>query len=538
MSVLRILCSVFVLTASSLAAAAPRFTLDPPHAGPPTGSVCGNGRLRCLAHVVLTPDGQISANVNPAGLVPADIQSAYNIDTNISGAPTVAIVDAFGYANLESDLATYRSQFGLPPCTRSNGCLTIVNQNGQPSPLPDDPPANDDWTIETALDIDMVSAACPRCKILVVQADDNQGDGLFFANDAAASLHATTVSNSWGGSENPSSPVSAVEGHFDHPGIAIFASGGDSGYDNAGVGPNYPATSAYVIGVGGTRLARSSAGRGWSETAWSKGGSGCSLSVPKPSFQPPSPCAFRASADVAAVGDPATGVAVYATNGPGWIVVGGTSAASPIVAAIFAATDHGNATPAFVAQSTSAYYDVTSGSNGSCGSILCTAGVGWDGPTGYGTPNASALAGTSGGGGGGGGGGLGVKITTPADNAHVNAEFPIVATASGPTVAVGLGIDGKLVSTLTAPPYVFHAPPSLSTGAHTVQVAVADANQNVVVTEIHVVVEDLPPPDDLSGSDGTAACSTSHGADGVPLALVLVGLVARRRRRANHDRAR
>src|SRR5262249_47475541 len=163
----------------------------------------------------------------------------------------------------------------------------------------------------------------------------------------------------------------------------IFVAAGDAGYDDqlgpaAQQGPGYPATSAHVIAVGATHLVKApGTARGWAETVWSAttanptsaGGSACSLSILKPPYQTSSPCTFKATADIAAVGDPATGVAVYDTNGTnkGWINVGGTSASSPFVAGIFAAT--GNATQAsgqFIANNVAKLWDVTSGSNGTC----------------------------------------------------------------------------------------------------------------------------------------------------------------------------
>jgi MYXO-CTERM domain-containing protein len=397
-------------------------------------SVCTSGTYRCHAHVRTTKAGQriTSHAATPAGYGPTGLQSAYKIDPAVivpTTTPTVAIVDAYGYAAIESDLAAYRTQFGLPPCTKANGCLKVVNQLGQTSPLPANPPANDDWTVETALDMDMVSAACPKCNILVVQAKDNTGDGLFVAQNAAAQLGAAVISNSWGGPEpapttaNPN-PLAAEETYFNHPGIAIFVSAGDDGYNDAGAGPDYPATSAHAIAVGGTRLVRAANTRGWSETAWTKGGSACSLSIPKPAYQTVSPCTKKATADIAADGDPATGLAVYNAGAGGWITVGGTSASAPFVAAIFAATGNGaQSSGAFISSKASTLYDVTTGTNGTCpqGALLCNAATGWDGPTGYGTPNASALVpstgtgtgtGTGSGTGTGTGSGTGTGTTT------------------------------------------------------------------------------------------------------------------------------
>ena len=355
----------------------------------PTGSVCNNpGGKRCFAHVQATADAHVQAADAPVGFVPADLQSAYNIPVAIGGHPTVALIDAFGYTALESDLAIYRGQFGLPPCTTENGCLTIVNQDGETSPLPGPPPSSDDWTLETALDVDMASAACPSCYLLVVQATDDTSNGLELAQATATSLGAAVISNSWGGPEQPDVSLTAEETYFDQP-VAVFVAAGDDGYDDGGQGPDYPGTSSHTIAVGGTHLVRDSSTRGWTETAWSSGGSACSLSIAKPAYQTGTSCQFKATTDIAAVGDPQTGMASYDSLNGGWGVVGGTSAATPIIAGIFAATGNGDQlSGSFMMENADKLNDVTSGNNGSCGNILCTAGKGWDGPTGYGTPNA------------------------------------------------------------------------------------------------------------------------------------------------------
>ena len=526
MSVLRIFSSLLIF--GSVVSARPQVHVDRVQAGPLSGTTCANHEgIRCMSHFALASDGTIKASAAPAatGLTPADLQSAYAIDTANEVVGTIAIIDAFGYANLESDLATSRSQFGLPACTRANGCLTVVDQNGGSS-LPDDPPSDDDWTVETALDVDMASAACPKCKLVVVQAAVDNDDGLYIANNTAATLHATVISNSWGSSEYDG--VQAGEAYLNHPGIAVFASGGDHGYDNAQGAANYPATSQYVIGVGGTSLVKASNARGWTETVWSMGGNGCSAFVPKPSFQTSSPCNFRASDDLAAVGDLATGVSIYNAGSGGWLLAGGTSAASPLVAAVFAGAGKGNSTPLSVSQQATAFNDVTSGANGSCGS-LCTAGVGWDGPSGFGTPNQANLmsGGTTG---SGGGGSLTVAITQPVAGQHVSAGFPVVATITGPGVAVGFGLDGTLIDTLSASPYVFHAPAQLAAGAHEVEVAVEDADNNIVVTRVTITVDaSYGPPDDTG--EEMAGCSVSGGKAGLPVLVALGFVLVRRRKR-------
>lgn len=360
-----------------------------------TASVCSStaGPYRCLAHIHATPTGYAQAFATPAGFGATDLQDAYKIPSNSTAAPTVAVVVAYGYPELEADLAVYRTQYGLPACTIANGCLKIVNQTGATAPLPGPPPANDDWTLETALDVDMVSAGCPKCKLVVVQATDNLGNGLFIGQSGAAKVGANVISNSWGGSEQLGQSLTQFEAALDNPGISTFAAAGDNGYNDAGRGPDYPGTSAKVIAVGGTTLVKDQSPRGYSETAWAKGGSACSYSIPKPVYQTNTGCNFKATVDVAAVGNAQTGVAVYNSRNGGWHILGGTSASSPFVAAIFAATGNSNKVSGeFLKANAAKLFDVTSGTNGTCTSaILCTAGVGWDGPTGYGTPNASAF---------------------------------------------------------------------------------------------------------------------------------------------------
>nr|WP_225956730.1 putative Ig domain-containing protein [Amycolatopsis lexingtonensis] len=329
----------------------------------------------------------LSPNALPGGFGPTDLRAAYNLTAGGSASATVAIVDSNDDPNAESDLAAYRSTYGLPACTTANGCFKKVNENGQTSPLPT---ADSGWAGEISLDVDMVSAICPNCHILLVEANQPSMADLGTAVNTAVSLGAKFVSNSYGGGED-GSENSYDSSYFHHPGVAITASTGDSGY-----GISYPASSQYVTAVGGTSLSRNSSTRGWGETAWSGAGSGCSGSVAKPSFQNVTTgCAMRAVADVSAVADPQTGVAVYQTyGGSGWAVYGGTSASAPIIASVYAlaGTPGSSDTPgAYPYSHTGNLYDVTSGSNGSCSvAVQCKAGAGWDGPTGLGTPNGTA----------------------------------------------------------------------------------------------------------------------------------------------------
>lgn len=338
--------------------------------------------MRCFAKRVLTPDG-VNAPTAPSGLGPSDLRSAYGLPTSGGGGRIVAIVDAYDAPSAESWLATYRSQYGLPPCTTQNGCFQKVNQNGQAGPYPQ---SDSGWAGEIALDIQMVSAVCPDCKILLVEANTASTQDLGAAVNTAARMGAVAISNSYGGGEDSSVP-SADAQYYNHPGVLITASSGDSGY---AAGASFPASGAHVLAVGGTSLSRSTSSRGWAERAWRSGGSGCSRYVSKPSFQTDTACTKRMVADVSAVGDPATGVAVY--DGA-WGVIGGTSASSPIVAAIFTLLNLTSQDNGFAYAHTNAFWDVTSGANGSCSTpYFCNAAPGYDGPTGIGTPNGAVLA--------------------------------------------------------------------------------------------------------------------------------------------------
>jgi len=326
----------------------------------------------------------VSPTATPAGYGPANLRSAYKLPSTGGSGATVAIVDAFDDPSAESDLATYRAQFGLPACTTANGCFKKVNQNGAASPLP----ATDaGWAGEISLDVDMVSAICPNCHILLVEANSASGASLYAAEDYAAA-HAGYVSNSWGGPEYGGQTGDDV--HFNHRGVVTTASTGDDG-----TGASYPATSQFITAVGGTSLNTATNARGWTESAWRGAGSGCSTMEAKPAWQAVTTnCARRAEADVSAVADPFTGVAVFQTfGGGGWAVYGGTSASAPIIAAVYAlagtpgAADYAASYPYAHAGN---LFDVTTGNNGSCGAPLCTAGTGWDGPTGLGTPNGTA----------------------------------------------------------------------------------------------------------------------------------------------------
>ncbi|MFG1918473.1 S8 family serine peptidase [Micromonospora sp. NPDC048898] len=380
-----------------LAATAVPVVAVPTGVADPTGVAPSGGRLgcatptdptdfRCFGHR-RAASATLRSGGKPAGFGPADLRSAYRLPRSSTDA-TIAIVAAYDNPNAESDLAVYRATFGLPPCTSANGCFRKVNQRGAPAPLP---AADAGWAGEISLDLAMVSAACPTCRILLVEADDASMN-LITAVGTAVGLGAPYVSMSWGTAEEPLEAVIDKQ-VFDHPGVVFTAASGDSGYV---AGPVYPASSPRVTAVGGTTLVRSHTPRGWTESAWPGSGSGCSAYLARPSFQHGrTPCASRATADVAAIGDPDAGVAVYQTYGDtGWGTDGGTSAGAPFIAGVYAlagAAGHARTANSYPYRARAGLFDVVSGSTGDCAETrLCTAVRGWDGPTGLGTPNGIA----------------------------------------------------------------------------------------------------------------------------------------------------
>jgi subtilase family serine protease len=361
-------------------------------------AVAKRGHVGCLALLKAKKltyangtHAMVASSATPAGYGPSDLRSAYNLPSTTAGTgQTVAIVDAFDDPTAEADLATYRSQFGESACTTANGCFRKVNENGGSTP----PAVDTGWAQEESLDLDMVSAIAPNAHILLVEAASATDADLVKAENEAAALGATEISNSYGGSEDSSE--TSENAAFNHPGIAITASAGDGGY-----GVEFPAAVPSVTSVGGTALNTASNARGWTETVWGNGalsaaeggtGSGCSSYEAKPAWQTDTGCANRTVADVSAVADPNTGVAVYDSTPnqgqSGWLVFGGTSVSSPIIASVYALAGNAASTngASFAYSHTGSLNDVTSGSNGVCGSYLCTGGAGYDGPTGLGTP--------------------------------------------------------------------------------------------------------------------------------------------------------
>ncbi len=431
------------------------------------------------------------------GVTPEQLHKAYELPAQAAEPQTIAIVDAYDDPNAEADLAVFDQQYSLPPCTHENGCFSKLNQQGLGAPMPK---ANGEWSIETSTDIEVAHSLCENCRIVLVESTTDGFGNLERAEDTAAAVVQETsrpgalegeISNSWGGRE-PFAEGSA----FTHPGIVITASAGDSGYLNwqeiskAGEpespyfeGPSYPASSPRVVAVGGTSLTIDKTTGEWiGEEVWNNqngaGGGGCSSLFTAPPWQPLQAgwaavgCdSERAVADIAADADPKTGVHVYdtvvrglgteeeATNHevPEWIVIGGTSVASPIIASAFALGGgaHGIEYPAatlYAHAGSGAFHDITSGGNGECddqyticgGSLgspldcgaantICNAAPGYDGPTGVGTPIGLAafqpVPGEVGGPGGGFGGGTGGGTSGTANPGTGTAPPPIAPKA-------------------------------------------------------------------------------------------------------------
>jgi subtilase family serine protease len=311
---------------------------------------------RCAALI-----GPTSSRGAPQGYGPADLQAAYDLPSSTNGAgQTIAIVDAYDDPNAETDLAVYRQTFGLPVCTTANGCFKKVNQRGEQGHYARPDAA---WAAEMSVDVDMVSAGCPNCNILLVEADSNAAKNLGEAVVEAVLLGAAVVSNSYGGDLGERN-----EKWYEHHHAVILASA--SGF---GSGPQEPAAFPTVVAVGGTTLTRDHSRRGWSETAFGSGG--CTTFRKEP-WQHDAFCTTRTTNDVAAVADPSTGVAAYDSYGlPGFFVAGGTAVSAPLVASVYGLA--ANAQTLFAAKSIYKHHR----------DLYDIAPKGFDEPTGWGTPN-------------------------------------------------------------------------------------------------------------------------------------------------------
>ncbi len=369
------------------------------------------------------------------GLRPSDLHRAYKLPEEAGAPQTIALIDAYDDPHAEADLRVYDETFGLPPCNTTNGCFEKVNEHGETGHLP---ATEEGWAMEISLDVQIAHATCESCRILLVEASSSSYENLATAELTAGRLGATEISNSWGGPEAGEPAGQENNTAFNQPGIVITASAGDNGYlnwdDGEGRYANFPASSPHVVAVGGTRLELGVNGGRVSETVWNglgASGGGCSSVFTAPSWQQSVSdwsavgCgSHRSIADISADADPYTGVAIYdASNkcedetGVHWCSIGGTSLASPLIAAVYALAGgaHGVAYPAKTLyegelKAPGALHDITSGSNGECtanfnsrgisgcsagqeaaasckGTLSCLAGSGYDGPTGVGTPN-------------------------------------------------------------------------------------------------------------------------------------------------------
>jgi subtilase family serine protease len=363
-------------------------------------AVCGISRstkyAQCFARVVTDANGRaIVVNPNVSGYGPVQFHTGYNLPTTASGNHTIAIVDAFSNPNVIANLNTYDSQFGLPAfpkCNKKAGintsCIDVRNQFGQKKPLPT---GNTGWGLEISLDVQVAHAICQNCKIALYEANSSSFADLGTAVNTAASRGADAISNSYGSFRSDCGTQSA----YNHQKIAVTVSAGDSGFGIA-----CPANQNTVVAVGGTNLQLNGDNTYKSESVWNGTGSGCSTVIAAQSWQTSASnwsaigCGTkRGMNDVSADADPNTGAAIYDNYGQGgWLVVGGTSLSSPLIAAVYGLA--GNvSTWNYPAQSVyltpGSLHDVTTGSNGSCAGhpLQCSAGAGYDLPTGIGTPN-------------------------------------------------------------------------------------------------------------------------------------------------------
>jgi hypothetical protein len=352
------------------------------------------------SHVALAA---IAAAGAPQPGTPAYLQQAYDLSflSETAGTTqTVAIVDAFDDPNAESDLATYRAEFGLPACTSANGCFTKVDQNGGTHY----PAGDNGWELEISLDLDAVSALCPNCHIDLVEAASAGTSDLAAAELEAYNLRANVISDSW---DLPLSGRQAHQfpqtGNYTFKNVTTVAASGDAGYPGTSTN-DFPAALPDVTAAGGTTLEPASASgvasaREFTESAWSDAGSGCNLGASKPAWQTDTGCTGRSYADISADADPDTGMQVYDSDDGGWVVVGGTSEATPLIAAYYALLGSAAQGPSWAYTNASLLNDPSTGSDGACAasiSYICDAGPGYDGPTGVGSISGAVTTGAPG----------------------------------------------------------------------------------------------------------------------------------------------
>ncbi|HET9721842.1 MAG TPA: hypothetical protein VFP32_02320 [Candidatus Saccharimonadales bacterium] len=430
--------------------------------------VCTNpkkpGRARCMAEISTNSSGQPLASASPAvsGYGSVQFHTAYQLPCTPGGAvasvcsapgsfgpQTIAIVDAGNFssdvAGLNTSLQNYDQNYGLPACSTSNGCLKVVNQSGAASPLP----ADAGWSDEIALDVEVAHMICQTCKIILVEADDANLTSMAAADATAASFNPTSISNSWGSdTDDPS-----LDGDFNYPGIAVVAATGDNGTVSSGA--SWPSDNPNVVAVSGTTLQLFGDNTWAGETVWSGSGGGCSDYYSAPSWQSSlsnwaqNGCgSFRAFGDVSAAADPNTGAAINVNST--WYQVGGTSLATPIIASIFALT---GGVPSGTVASTVPYtrfsgtnfHDVTTGSDCvGANTTHCNAAIGFDTPSGLGTPNGlngfAALPSQP------------ALSATTVDQTHINLSWT-ASTASSGIAGYHIYRNGSQIATTTDTTY-------------------------------------------------------------------------------------
>lgn len=388
-------------------------------------NACAARSMSCQYGYVTQRKGSTAplSTYDPVGIGATELEDAYKLTGAPTSNNTVAIIGAayFDPSALETSLNTYREQYGIPDCTIASGCLTVTGWKRDrlhPPKGAQQEQAAEEIGLETTLDVEMVSAACPACKIVELQTP--WGDGFYHPSnpqrDELSTVHfakavqravttygATSVSMSYGLRMDSTTATGKSAKLLNIKGSGIFASTGDGGYDGYFTDTSaWPEGLTTVIGVGGTVLSES--GGKYSEMAWADGGSSCTQYLGHAVGQPKSVAknctgGHRATADISAVADNVAvfdGYAPYSGQPYNWVPVAGTSISSPFVAGIAGragvpSTIHGP-NVLYAAPST-AFTDITTGSNGSsCGTDgisttkMCHAGTGWDGPTGLGSP--------------------------------------------------------------------------------------------------------------------------------------------------------
>jgi hypothetical protein len=349
------------------------------------------------------------------GLTPADFAAAYhfNPDSAAAATQTVAIVDAFNDPNIVGDLNTFDANYGLPLETPSS--FQVLGQAGSTFlPQPD----TTGWSAEEALDVETVRGVCHLCKIVLLEADNDSNGSLVATVRTAVRLHATEISNSYGGPEGRHSRSAAalarIEAPYDDRGAVITAATGDDGWSswdlvNDGIksaeSPNLPSSLPDVVSVGGTTLDLHADATRRDEKVWNNDGKadsagnrtghdmgatggGCSRLYKAKGWQSHiagyarTGCGRkRLAADVSADGNPQTGFDVYTSykcgracaGATGWQTIGGTSLSTPLITAMWALAGgaRGVRYPALslyghANQAQPGLYDVTRGGNSWC----------------------------------------------------------------------------------------------------------------------------------------------------------------------------